>query len=221
MIPAAEISQEPERPRSGDTRGAGDAYSVRHDGRRKAMGKITISKLIAAPVESVFAYVDDYRNTTKYMKDLTKWKPTGERTHGKGAEFEVGMRAGPSTLSSTVHINTWAENKVIGWTSRSGFKQNGRWTFKAKGEETEATFEMEYEFGGGIAGRMLGRAAEPIVRVNLERSVGTLKEQMERQRPKAKAGARGGASSPKAASSSGSKKSAPATRGSSASRGKR
>jgi uncharacterized membrane protein len=151
------------------------------------MGKITISKVISAPVESVFAYVDDYRNTTKYMKDLTKWKPTGEKTHGKGAEFEVGMRAGPSTLNSTVHINTWTENRVIGWTSRSGFKQQGKWSFKAKGEETEATFEMEYEFGGGIAGRMLGRAAEPIVRTNLERSVAALKSHMEKAKPKPKA----------------------------------
>jgi uncharacterized membrane protein len=144
------------------------------------MGRITISKVIAAPVETVFAYVDDYRNTTKYMKDLTKWKPTGEKTHGKGSEFEVGMRAGPTTLASTVHITTWTENRTIGWTSRSGFKQTGKWTFKPKDDETEATFEMEYEFGGGIAGRMLGRAAEPVVRSNLERSVGTLKTNTEK-----------------------------------------
>jgi uncharacterized membrane protein len=144
------------------------------------MGRITISKVIAAPVETVFAYVDDYRNTTKYMKDLTKWKPTGEQTHGKGSEFDVGMRAGPTTLASTVHITTWTENRTIGWTSKQGFKQTGKWTFKPKGDETEATFEMEYEFGGGIAGRMLGRAAEPIVRSNLERSVGALKTNTEK-----------------------------------------
>ncbi len=144
------------------------------------MGKITISKTIAAPVESVFKYVDDYRNTTRYMKDLTKWKPTGEKTHGKGSEFEVGMRAGPTTLESTVHITTWTENRTIAWTSRSGFKQTGKWSFKERGDETAVTFEMEYEFGGGIAGRMLGRAAEPIVRANLERSVGTLKANTEK-----------------------------------------
>ncbi len=144
------------------------------------MGRITISKVIAAPVERVFAYVDDYRNTTKYMKDLTKWKPTGEQTHGKGSEFDVGMRAGPTTLASVVHITTWTENRAIGWTSRSGFKQTGKWIFKPKGDDTEVTFEMEYEFGGGIAGRMLGRAAEPIVRGNLERSVATLKTNTEK-----------------------------------------
>jgi len=144
------------------------------------MGKITITKVIESPVEKVFAYVDDYHNTTKYMKDLTKWQPTGDRTHGKGSEFEVGMRAGPTTLTSTVTITTWTENRTIGWTSTQGFKQTGRWSFKPKGDDTEATFEMDYEFGGGLAGKMLGRVAEPIVRANLEHSVATLKTTTEK-----------------------------------------
>lgn len=164
------------------------------------MGHIVISEVIDAPVEVVFGYVDDYRNTTKYMKDLAKWKPTGSTTHGKGAQFEVGMKAGPTVLSSVVDITTWTENRAIGWTSRQGFKQTGKWSFKPKGEQTEATFDMEYEFGGGIAGRMLGRAAEPIVRANLHQSVRTLKTQTEKL----------GSRSTKSATSTGAKKSAAA-----------
>ena len=144
------------------------------------MGHITISDTIAAPVETVFAYVDDHRNTTKYMKDLVKWQPTTDVTHGKGAKFAVGMKAGPTTLSSVVDINAWTENKTIAWTSLEGFKQTGKWSFKAKGDQTDVTFDMDYEFGGGIAGRMLGKAAEPIVRSNLEASVRNLKSQTEK-----------------------------------------
>jgi uncharacterized membrane protein len=139
------------------------------------MGHITIDMTINAPVATVFAYVDDYRNTTKYMKDLVKWQPTGKVTHGKGAQFGVGMKAGPTTLTSVVDITTWTENKAIGWHSNEGFKQIGIWAFTPKGEKTQVTFDMEYEFGGGIAGKLLGRAAEPIVRGNLQRSVETLK----------------------------------------------
>ena len=139
------------------------------------MGHITIDMTISAPVTTVFAYVDDYRNTTKYMKDLVKWQPTGKVTHGKGAQFDVGMKAGPTTLTSVVDITTWSENKAIGWHSNKGFRQIGMWAFKPKGDKTQVTFEMEYEFGGGIAGKLLGRAAEPIVRGNLQRSVETLK----------------------------------------------
>jgi uncharacterized membrane protein len=154
------------------------------------MGRITIDMTINAPVATVFAYVDDYRNTTKYMKDLVKWQPTGKVTHGKGAQFNVGMKAGPTTLTSVVDITTWLENKAIGWDSNEGFKQIGMWAFKPKGDKTQVTFDMEYEFGGGIAGKLLGRAAEPIVRGNLQRSVETLKLHTEKlgvAKPAAKA----------------------------------
>ena len=161
------------------------------------MGRITISETIAAPVATVFAYVDDYRNTTKYMKDLVKWQPTTNVTHGKGAKFDVGMKAGPTTLTSVVDINTWTENRAIGWKSLEGFKQTGKWSFAPSGDRTEVTFDMEYEFGGGIAGRMLSRAAEPIVRSNLQSSVRNLKTQTEKLAPKQRAGGGREATSPR------------------------
>lgn len=165
------------------------------------MGRITIDMTINAPVATVFAYVDDYRNTTKYMKDLVRWQPTGKVTHGKGARFDVGMKAGPTTLSSVVDITTWLENKAIGWDSNEGFKQIGMWAFKPKGDKTQVTFDMEYEFGGGIAGKLLGRAAEPIVRGNLQRSVETLKlhtEKLGASKSALKAGAQRATGSAKA-----------------------
>ncbi|HZS13700.1 MAG TPA: SRPBCC family protein [Candidatus Dormibacteraeota bacterium] len=144
------------------------------------MGHITVTRTIEAPVETVFAYVDDYRNTTKYMKDLTKWAPVGSQTHGKGAHFEVAMKAGPKVLDSSVLITHWTENKVIAWNSESGFRQTGKWAFRAKGGGTEATFDMEYEFGGGLAGKVLAKAAEPFVKMNIEASVDELKKQTEK-----------------------------------------
>jgi uncharacterized membrane protein len=144
------------------------------------MGHITLSRTIEVPVETVFAYVDDHKNTTKYMKDLTKWKPVGEQTHGKGAHFDVAMKAGPKVLESDVLITQWTENKVIAWKSEHGFKQTGKWAFRPKAGGTEATFDMEYEFGGGIAGKVLAKVAEPFVKMNIESSVDELKKQTEK-----------------------------------------
>jgi len=101
-------------------------------------------------------------------------RPTG------ALQFDVGMKAGPTTLTSIVDITTWTENSTIGWHSRDGFNQIGKWAFTPNGDATRVTFDMEYEFGGGIAGKLLGRAAEPIVRGNLQRSVETLKQHTER-----------------------------------------
>ena len=39
---------------------------------------------------------------------------------------------------------------------------------------------MDYELPGGIAGRMLSKAAEPIVRGNIEQSVRNLRSQVEK-----------------------------------------
>ncbi len=154
------------------------------------MSHITTSEEIAAPVATVFAYVDEHTNTTKYMKDLTKWAPVGSKTHGKGAKFAVAMKAGPMTLSSVVGITTWTENRAIGWRSTEGFKQTGRWSFKPSADGTEATFDMDYELPGGIAGRMLSRAAEPIVRSNIEQSVRNLRSQVEKSAKKGAVSAR-------------------------------
>jgi hypothetical protein len=106
------------------------------------------------------------------------------------------------------------ENKAIGWDSNEGFKQIGMWAFKPKGDKTQVTFDMEYEFGGGIAGRLLGRAAEPIVRGNLQRSVETLKlhtEKIAPQRPAAKAAPKPAAKSARASAPASTKSATKAT----------
>ena len=144
------------------------------------MSHITVTEEIAAPVEAVFAYVDLHTNTTKYMKDLTKWAPVGSKSHGKGAKFAVAMKAGPLTLSSIVDITTWIENSAISWVSIEGFKQKGRWSFEPTDSGTEATFDMDYELPGGFAGRVVARAADPIVRGNIQQSVRNLRSQVEK-----------------------------------------
>jgi uncharacterized membrane protein len=141
------------------------------------MGHITIKREIQAPIETVFAYVDAHKNTIKYMKGLTKWAPTTSVVHGKDAEFEVVMKAGPRDLRSVVRITAWTENRTIAWKSIDGFKQTGKWVFGRSGDHTDAIFDMEYDLGGGFAGRLLGAAVEPVVRHNLEQSVDALKMQ--------------------------------------------
>ena len=153
------------------------------------MGRLSVRRTIEAPVEVVFAYVDDHRNITRFMKDLTTWEPAGDVVHGKGARFKVGMKAGPLNLTSTVEITAWKQNSTIGFTARDGFRQSGTWSFVAEGTGTATTLDLEYELPGGIAGRVAGRAAEPIMRSNLEKSIGELKAQAERL-PGARAAAR-------------------------------
>src|SRR6185437_1387940 len=125
MIPPASAAPRSASHRRVGTRILKPIARCRRAEESRHMGRITIDMTINASVDTVFAYVDDYRNTTRYMRDLVKWHPTGKVTHGKGAQFEVGMKAGPTTLTSVVAITTWTENKAIGWHSHEGFKQIG------------------------------------------------------------------------------------------------
>ena len=145
------------------------------------MGRITVTETINAPVATVFAYVDDYRNTTKYMKDMTKWEPVGNQTHGLGSRFALAMKVGPLNIDGEVEIDQWVENRAIGWKTKRGFRQDGSWAFKAKGGGTEAAFSVDFDVPGGMAGRMMARAVEPAIKATLQGSVKQLKAQTEKR----------------------------------------
>ena len=149
------------------------------------MGRITVTESINAPVSTVFAYVDDYRNTTKYMKDMTRWEPAGDTTHGKGSRFALSMKVGPLTIDGEVEVDAWEENRVIGWKTKKGFRQDGSWQFTEKGGGTEAAFTVDYDLPGGMAGKMMAKVIEPALKATLQGSVKQLKSQTE---PVAKGG---------------------------------
>jgi uncharacterized membrane protein len=146
------------------------------------MGRITVTETINAPVATVFDYVDDYRNTTKYMKDMTRWEPAGDTTHGLGSRFALSMKVGPMSIDGEVEIDQWVENQAIGWKTLKGFKQDGSWSFTEKGGGTEASFSVDIEFPGGMAGKMMARTIEPAIKGTLQGSVKQLKEQTEKRR---------------------------------------
>lgn len=143
------------------------------------MGRIHVEEVVAARPDVVFDYVDDHRNAVDYVAGLTKWAPVGSLSHGLGAVFEAAMSVGPTTWGSTLEITQWEQNRLIGWVPRKGFQQTGTWTFAPEGTGTRVSFDVEYTLPGGIAGRIAGAAAEPVVRANLAKTVRTLKERVE------------------------------------------
>ena len=144
------------------------------------MATITVTETIDAPVSAVFAYVDDYRNTIQYMKDMTKWEPAGEQNHGLGSRFVLSMKVGPLNIDGEVEIDAWEENRTIGWKTLKGLRQDGSWAFREKGGGTEATFTVEIDLPGGIAGKMMAKTIEPLLKGALQGSVRQLKAQTEK-----------------------------------------
>ena len=133
--------------------------------------------LAEAPVETLFAYVDDYRNTTKWLFGLSKFEPTTEVTSGLGSAFDGTFAVKPIKLHSSVKIVEWEQDRVIALESYKGFQINSRWQFSSTGATTSTVVvDFEYELPGGLAGKAMGKAFEPIVALSIRHSDESLRK---------------------------------------------
>jgi uncharacterized membrane protein len=134
----------------------------------------------AAPVDVAFAYLDDYRNATKWMFGLARFEPVGDKDRGVGAVFEGTFHVRPVKLASTIEVTEWEQNTTIAFESIKGFRIWSTWTFRESGPaHTTIDVVFSYELPGGLAGRALGKALEPIVAVSVRHSDEALRREIE------------------------------------------
>lgn len=134
----------------------------------------------AAPLEVAFAYVDDYRNATDWMFGLARFEPVGDKDQGLGAVFDGTFQVKPVKLHSTVKVTDWEQDKLIAFESVKGFRNWSTWTFTADGpEQTKVSVTFSYELPGGLAGKALGKALEPIVAISVRHSDQALRQRIE------------------------------------------
>jgi uncharacterized membrane protein len=133
-----------------------------------------------APLDVAFAYLDDYRNATDWMFGLASFTPTGEPEHGLGAVYHGTFQIKAVKLSSTIRITEWEPNARIAFQSISGFRNWSTWRFSAPTPtRTQVDVTFSYELPGGLAGRALGKALEPIVAISLRHSDEALRRAIE------------------------------------------
>ena len=133
-----------------------------------------------APVSVTFAYVDDYRNATKWMFGLSRFEPTTERVRGVGSVFEGTFHVKPVNLHSTIEGTGWEQDALIAFRSVKGFKNESTWRFHAAGDAlTRVVVDFHYDLPGGLAGRALGKALEPIAALSVRHSEAALRRLVE------------------------------------------
>jgi len=134
----------------------------------------------AAPRSVAFGYVDDYRTTTDWMFGLAAFVPTGPKDQGLGSVFDAKFSVKPITLNSTVECSAWQDQELIAFTSIKGFVNRSSWRFvELAAEETKLVVDFEYELPGGLAGKALGRALEPIVALSIRHTDHALRKHIE------------------------------------------
>ena len=130
-----------------------------------------------APVATTFAYVDDYRNTPKWMFGLSRFDPVTDQLSGLGATYDGTFAVKPIKLHSSIRITGWEQDKLIALESYEGFEIKSTWNFESLGpEQSKVIVDFSYELPGGLAGRAMGRVLEPIVLLSIRHSDHALRE---------------------------------------------
>jgi uncharacterized membrane protein len=136
---------------------------------------ITQETVAGAAVEQVFAYVADYRNAGHWLSGVKSFTPVGDLDYGLHSVFDAALSVGVTTLHSTVKVIDFIEGQAMELDSIKGFKNQSRWSFTADGaDRTRIVAEVTYELPGGIAGRAMGRAIEPLIGLVIKHSADNL-----------------------------------------------
>ena len=134
---------------------------------------------IAAPREDIWKLVSEPKRYSEFMSGST-WKPVeGEPTSGPRARFWLTVEAGSTDLGGVIEVVEWDPPHELAWTNVSGIDNRGRWILRDRGEVTEVTMRFSYQVPGGVLALIASRLSAPILRRDVRRSLGTLKELIE------------------------------------------
>lgn len=145
------------------------------------MGEVNHEAVIGAPRETVFAYVDDYRNVPHYFLGLKSFTPTTDQLNGVGATFAAAVKVGPKELKSIMRCTQWADGELIALESSSGFGASTRWRMSdgPSPETTRLMVDFSYTLPGGLAGRVLGPLLAPFAEQAVKYTESRIREALE------------------------------------------
>jgi uncharacterized membrane protein len=145
--------------------------------------RIDESALIAAPTETVWAYLADPENYLRFMSGITHWEVVGERPNGLGARYRILLRVGAAEVGGLIEMVEWNQPFDLAWHSVTGVDHRGRWRIRERGEgRSRVEFRLAYGFvGGGVAGLLTEVAAALTVRRQMRRTLRKLKRQVEHE----------------------------------------
>jgi len=132
------------------------------------MAEITKCIDIDAPIEVVFEYVTNPRNTIKYTPNFTKFEPVGPLERGLGAIVEATGSFMGMNIKTTLEIVEFEENTKFVSRSVGGVKSTSSWQFKPLPDGgTEVTFISDYSLPGSKLGWLLDKM---LVQKDIERT---------------------------------------------------
>lgn len=147
---------------------------------------------IAAPIETVWAFVSDPERALSFMSGVTRWEVDGDQATGLGARYRMLLRVGSAEVGGLIEIVESEAPRELAWTSVTGVDQRGRWRLRAApGGRTRAEIRLAYGVAGaGISGWLAERLAGPAVRGHLRTTVAQLRRVVEHEHSRTQAAQR-------------------------------
>jgi uncharacterized membrane protein len=154
--------------------------------------RIGADKLLAAPIEDVWAIVTDPERVLNYMSGVTRWEVAGDVRTGLGARYRMLFRIGAAEVGGLVEVVEFDEPCDFAWTSVTGLDHRGRWRLREMpGRRTRIEFRLAYVVeGAGLSGWVAERVAAPTVSGHVRRTLEQLGRLVEHEQLRARAARR-------------------------------
>ena len=135
--------------------------------------RITIHR----PIEEVFTYMTDLRNTPEWQSGLLEVQQTTEGPVGIGTTYQAVRRFLSRKMESTLKIVGYEPNSSLTWkTVSSPMPFTTAWHFKSTAEGTQVIWTFEAEVGiFGLADRFVANS----IKRDAVAGFGTLKDMLE------------------------------------------
>lgn len=144
------------------------------------MTAVKIVAECAAPAETAFEYVNDYRNLPEFVTEIHSFTPVTDQVAGLGASFDTELKLGPAALESRLQIVRWERNAAIAVKAITGFEIESTFLFHPRSTDS-CTVDaiVEYRVPGGLAGKVLGKTIEPFVTLAVKHTARNLTTKIE------------------------------------------
>jgi uncharacterized membrane protein len=154
--------------------------------------RVSANRVLAAPIEDVWAIVTDPERVLSYMSGVTRWEIAGDLRRGLGARYRILLRVGAAEVGGLVEVVEFDEPCDFAWTSVTGLDHRGRWRLReAPGGRTRVEFRLAYVVAGaGLSGWVAERLAAPTVAGHVRSTLQHLERLVEHEQSRARAAAR-------------------------------
>ena len=129
------------------------------------MAKYEGSGTINAPVDKVFAYVEDPASHAEWMPSLIEVKDVSLTERGVGSHWRWAWKMVGLTFEGETTITDYIPNRRLVWQSKGGIVSTWVYTFEPDDGGTKMNIVVEYT----IPVPVLGKVAERFVLSQVER----------------------------------------------------